>query len=122
MTAAGANTTQAGQALGKLEELAPYDLFEMTNLSSARTGIEGVVIYCGCADDGGKRSPFHIKVSVGKAWGASRKVFAMGTDGKLQGCWFAVRGSEYKSEADVPAALLRGVRRFIELNQHLLKE
>lgn len=116
MTAAGENTTQAGQLLGELEELAQYDLFEMTSLSSARTGIEGVVIYSGRVDEGGKRSPFHIKVTVGKAWGASRKIFAMGTDGKLQGCWFSVRGSEYKNEADDPAALLRGVRKFIELN------
>lgn len=122
MTAAGDNTTRAGQLHGKLKELAPYDLFLMTSLSPARTGIEGAVIYCGRADDGSKRSPFHIKVSVGKAWGASRKVFAMGADGKPQGCWFAVRGSEYKNEVDVPAALLRGVRKFIELNQPLLTE
>ncbi|MNZ70886.1 hypothetical protein D3C78_892370 [compost metagenome] len=121
MTTAGENTTREGQPLGKLE-LAPYDLFLMTSLSPARTGIEGAVIYCGHDDDGGKRSPFHIKVSVGTAWGASRKVFVMGAEGELQGRWFAVRGSEYKKEAEVPAALLRDVRKFIELNQPLLTE
>ncbi|WP_019935807.1 hypothetical protein [Oceanimonas smirnovii] len=116
------NKMHNGRQFEKVEGLAPYDLFEMANLSPTRTGIGGVVIYCGRADDDGQHSPYRIKVSVGKAWGASRKVFSIGTEDKIKGHWFAVQGSEYRNEADAPADLLNRVRKFIDLNQALLKE
>lgn len=115
-------TTKAEALLARVNSIASYDLSAMSNLSPTRTGLAGVVLYCGRADDGGQHSPYRIKVAVGNAWGASCKVFSMGTQGKINGRWFYVRGSDYKTESDVPAEILIGVRQFIELNHDLLKE
>tara|TARA_B100000700_G_scaffold311500_1_gene393471 strand:+ start:97831 stop:98274 length:444 start_codon:yes stop_codon:yes gene_type:complete len=118
--------SRAGKLLANVDEpvcldsIEVYDMSEMANLSPKRTGIDGVVIYAGRADDRGKHSPYRIKVSVGKAWGASDKAFSMGIKGSTKGKWFRVKGSFYKAESDVPAKYLKAARLFIDRNEQLL--
>ena len=119
-----ASQTRSGKLLanadGCIDSIEVYDMSEMANLSPNRTGLEGVVVYVGRADSGGKHNPYRIKISVGKAWGASDKAFSMGIKGSSKGQWYCVRGSAYRSESDVPAKYLKAARAFIDRNSQLL--